>query len=75
MIDATQQVKQVSDYLQIQPLMAAMKNSNDNLPKNSLPSENLGTAISNAHLLPPVTLYNSHGILKKTNPNSLIGYA
>ena len=75
MIDTTQPVNQVSDYLQIQPLMAAMKASNDNLPKSSYPSENLGTIQSNTHLLPPVTLYNSHGILKKTNPNSLIGYA
>lgn len=75
MIDITQPIQQTSSYIQIQPLMAAMKNSNDDLPKNSLPIDSLGTAQSNTHLLPPVTLYNSHGILNKTNPNSLLAYA
>ena len=42
----------------------------------TLPTNTEGTIQeNNSHLLPPVTLYNSHGILKKTNPNSLIGYA
>jgi len=75
MIDAIQPIQQTSSYIQIQPLMAGMKNSNDNLPKNSFPIDNLGTAQSNTHLLPPITLYNSHGILNKTNANSLIAYA
>ena len=68
-------VEQVSHYVALQPLFRAMNKANDNLPKSSFPTENLGTVISNAHVLPPVTLYNSHGILEKTNPNSLIGYA
>ena len=55
--------------------MASLKAGNDNLPKSSLPSETQGTIQSNTHLLPKVTLYNAHGILSKTNPNSLIAYA
>jgi hypothetical protein len=75
MINATEPVQKVSNYLELQPLMASLKAGSDNLPKTSLPTETEGTIQSNAHLLPKVTLYNAHGILIKTNPNSLIGYA
>jgi hypothetical protein len=75
-VNTTQPVTQTSDYLQLTPVMHAMKTSNDKMPKNTLPTNTEGTIQeNNSHLLPPVTLYNSHGILKKTNPNSLIGYA
>ena len=71
----TEPVKQTTDYLQITPVMEAMRTANDKRPSNSLPTETNGTIQENAHNFPPVTLYNSHGILKKTNPNSLLGYA
>jgi hypothetical protein len=67
--------QKVSNYTEIQPVMLAMKANNDKLPKNSLPVSTNGTIQSNVKPLPPVTLYNSHGILTKTNPNSLIGFA
>lgn len=65
----------ISVQSQIDPLFATMLAANDQQPKNALPTETEGTVQENTHLLPPVTLYNSHGILKKSNPNSLIGYA
>ena len=68
-------VKQTSDYLQVTPVMEAMRSSNDKRPSNSLPEDTQGTIQENAHNIPPVTLYNSHGILKKTDSNSLLGYA
>jgi hypothetical protein len=71
----TAPVNQVSDYVQIPPVMEAMRTNNDRRPNNSLPIDTQGTVQQNAHSVPPVTLYNSHGILVKTNPNSLLGYA
>ena len=68
-------VKQTTDYLQVTPVMEAMRSSNDKRPSNSLPEDTQGTIQENAHNFPPVTLYNSHGILKKTDSNSLLGYA
>jgi hypothetical protein len=65
----------VNSYETLQPLMAALKSQTDKLPKNSLPTETQGTIQENAHSFPQVTLYNSHGILDKNNPNTLIGYA
>jgi len=64
-----------SNYLELQPLMSSLKSSTDKLPKNSLPENTLGSIQENTHLLPPITLYNSHGILSKTNANSLIAYS
>ena len=68
-------VKQTTDYLQVTPVMEAMRSSNDKRPSNSLPKDTQGTIQENTHNIPPVSLYNSHGILKKTNANSLLGYA
>jgi len=69
-------VKQTSDYLQLVPILAAMRANNDKLPKNAFPQDVEGTIQqNNSHLLPAVTLYNAHGILNKSNPNSLLGYA
>ena len=58
----------------IQPLLASMKTSNDKLPSNSLPIDNMGTVQQNAdkESMVDVTLYNAHGILVNSNPNSLI---
>ena len=68
-------VKQTASYLQVTPVMEAMRSANDKRPQNSLPQDTNGTIQENAHNMPPVSLYNAHGILKKTDANSLIGYA
>jgi len=70
-----QSISSVNQYETLQPLMAAMKSQTDHLPKNDLPVDTMGTIQENAHNMPAVTLYNAHGILSKTSPNSLIGYA
>ena len=57
------------------PLLSTMLLHNDQTPKTDNPAAALGTVQENTHLLPPVTLYNAHGILNKTTPNSLIAYA
>lgn len=59
----------------IAPVMQAMLAQNDQLPNTGLPTETEGTVQENAHLLPEVTLYNAHGILTKSKPNTLIAYA
>lgn len=74
-MNSIQSVTKTSSYLELQPLMSSLKSSTDKLPKNSLPENTFGTIQENAHSLPSVTLYNSHGILEKTDPNSLIGYS
>ena len=61
--------------IQVTPLLATMLANNDQQPKTGLPNESMGTIQENAHTIPAVTLYNSHGILTKSNPNSLIAYA
>jgi hypothetical protein len=69
-------VNSVSDYIQLAPILESMSTNNDKRPSNSLPIDTNGTPQSNNdNSLPQVTLYNAHGILKKTNPNSLLGYA
>jgi hypothetical protein len=69
-------VTKTAEYLELVPILASMKMNNDRRPKSSLPVETEGSPQeNNSHLLPPVSLYNAHGILTKTNPNSLVGYA
>jgi hypothetical protein len=70
-------VKQVSSYVQLKPLVRAVVESNDSLPKTSLPTEVPGSVQSQARLLPPVTLYTEHGRIAKKSPEpgNLIGYA
>lgn len=65
---------QTSSSTAILPLLASMKSNNDKLPSNSFPSDNLGTVQQNAdkEAVADVTLYNAHGILVNSNPNSLI---
>jgi hypothetical protein len=68
----------VSNYLELQPIMQAMRSGNNKLPANSLPTNTEGTIQQNAEeqKLPPVTLYNAHGLLvNNKNPNSLIAHA
>ena len=66
---------QVSNYMGIEPLIAATKTAADGLPKTSLPTEVPGTIQENTHNIAPVVTYNAHGILNTKNPNSLIAYA
>ncbi len=71
-----QTVNSVSDYIQLAPILESMTQNNDKRPNNALPIDTNGTPQSNNdNLLPEITLYNAHGILKKTNPNSLLGIA
>lgn len=65
---------QVSNYVGIQPVIAATKASNDKLPKSASPTGTLGTIQENVHNIEPVVLYNAHGIIDAKNPNSLIAY-
>ena len=60
---------------QLAPLFETMLQNTDKLPDNTLPLNTEGSVISEASLLPPVTLYNSHGLLVKSDANSLIAYA
>ena len=74
--EAIQPVKQTADYLQLAPILEAIRTNNDKRPSNSLPVNIHGTVQqNNGKSLPPVTLYNAHGIVRKENPNSLIGIA
>ena len=68
-------VKAVSSYIELAPIIEAMRTNNDKRPKNSLPIDTHGTVQSNAKSLPEVTLYNAHGLLTKTKPNTLLGIA
>lgn len=71
-----QPVTKTAEYLELLPILEAIRTNNDRRPKSSLPTETQGTTQqNNSHVVPPVTLYNAHGILSKTNPNSLVGYA
>lgn len=56
------------------PIFEMMLTSNNKNPRNSLPIDVQGTIQSNAdkQALVDVTLYNAHGILVNSNPNSLI---
>ena len=47
---------QVSNYMAVQPLVAAVVNVSDSLPKTSLPTEIPGTVQSKANNIKPVIL-------------------
>lgn len=68
-------IEPTTPTIQVTPLLATMLAHNDQRPKTSLPTETEGTIQENAKPMPEVTLYNSHGILTKSKPNSLIAYA
>lgn len=68
-------VTRTNNYTQLTPVMEAIRTNNDRRPSNSLPIDTQGTIQQNAESVAPVTLYNAHGVLTKTNPNSLLGYA
>jgi hypothetical protein len=68
--------KTVASYIELAPIIEAMRTNNDRRPKNSLPVNTEGTVQSNNDkVYKDVTLYNAHGILSKKNPNSLLGFA
>jgi hypothetical protein len=74
MLQAIPTTLKVNSYTDIVPAVKAITDSLDNLPKNSLPVNTLGTIQSNAKNIPEVTLYNSLG--EKLKPaNKLIGRA
>lgn len=71
-----QAVNSVSNSIQLTPVIQAMLVANNKMPKNALPIDTDGTVQSNNDdLLPEISLYNAHGILKTTKPNSLLGIA
>jgi hypothetical protein len=53
-------------------ILNILMNSMDKLPKNSLPSETNGTVQQNFGTTPPPTIYNAHGIVTPSSPNTLI---
>lgn len=67
--------KTVASYIELAPIIEAMRTNNDRRPKNALPIDTEGTIQSNANPIPEVTLYNAHGLLTKTKPNTLLGIA
>lgn len=72
-----QPTSNVTQYMQLQPLVAAMKADNDQLPKNTLPVDTYGTIqqVAEATAKPKLSIYNAHGILSPQQPNSLVAYA
>lgn len=67
---------QVNNYTALQPLVAAIVNINNNLPKTSLPTEVPGTVQANTKSIPVVTLYTEYGtIAKNNNQGNLIARA
>jgi len=76
MINPTPKV-QTAEYLTIQPILAAMKASNDQLPKNDLPVDTNGTIQQNAEAAahPKLTIYNAHGIITSDKPNTILVHA
>ena len=68
MISIVQPVNlQVNNYTALQPLVAAIVNINDSLPKTSLPTEVPGSLQSNTNPIPSVTLYTEYGTIAKNN--------
>jgi hypothetical protein len=66
---------QVSNYVGLQPLHAAVLSNTNNLPKTALPTELPGTVQENTHNIAPVVTYNAHGVLDAKKPNALIVHA
>jgi len=74
-INTIEPVKQISQYMQIPPVMEAMRANNEHRPNNSFPVDIQGTIQQNTHSIPPIAVYNSKGALIKNNPKTLLGYA
>ena len=56
-----QPVTKTAEYLELLPILEAMRTNNDRRPKSSLPTETNGTIQqNNSNVVPPVTLYNAH---------------
>lgn len=67
---------QVNEYTQLAALLTALRQTNDRLPKTSLPTEIPGTVQGDVHLLPPITIYTDHGRLASNKgPGNLLGRA
>lgn len=59
----------------ITPLIKTIINSNDNLPKNTLPIDSNGTVLQNAQKSVNDVIYNNYGKILKDYQKNLIGYA
>lgn len=63
-------IKQVSNYVQLPPLIGGMKANTDKLPKNNLPTISNGTVQENAEKAIKNVIYDSYGrmtTIPKTN--------
>jgi hypothetical protein len=59
----------------ITPLIKTIIDSNDNLPKNTLPINSNGTVLENAKKSVNDVVYNNYGKILKDYQKNLIGYA
>lgn len=57
------------------PLVKAIIESNDSLPKNNLPIDTNGTLVQNAKKSINDVVYNNYGKILKDYQKNLIGYA
>lgn len=59
----------------ITPLIKTIIDSNDSLPKNTLPIDSNGTVLQNAQKSVNDVIYNNYGKILKDYQKNLIGYA
>lgn len=70
-----QPISQVSNYVQLAPLIGGIRTSTDNLPKNNLPSISNGTVQENAKKAIKNVIYDSYGRMTIIPKTSLLGRA
>ncbi len=68
-------VNSVTPSSGITPLIKTIIDSNDSLPKNTLPIDSNGTVLQNAQKSVNDVIYNNYGKILKDYQNNLIGYA
>lgn len=68
-------VNSVTPSSAITPLIKTIIDSNDSLPKNTLPIDSNGTFLQNAQKSVNDVIYNNYGKILKDYQKNLIGYA
>lgn len=68
-------VNSVTPSSGITPLIKTIIDSNDSLPKNTLPIDSNGTVLQNAQKSVNDVIYNNYGKILKDYQKNLIGYA
>jgi hypothetical protein len=56
----------------IQPILQALLQTMDKIPKTSNPKQSLGSIQENFGTIPVTTIYNAHGIVTPDSPNTLL---